>query len=179
MQPERINTGVSAPVIRKLKPADAEAYVALRRAMLLDTPWAFSASPEGDRGSDVERVLESLARPGFAIVGAFESGGLVSAAGLNREDKPKRAHIAWIWGVYTAPSHRRRGLSRAVLSEVIDVARSIPGVACLQLSVSERSPQARALYESLGFEAWGTEPDAIRVDGRAYVETHMRRALYA
>jgi RimJ/RimL family protein N-acetyltransferase len=156
---------------------DAAAYVALRRAMLLDTPWAFSASPESDRGGIVERVIESLARPGFALVGAFGTDGLVSVAGLNREDKPKRAHIAWIWGVYSAPPHRRRGLSRAVLTEVIRIAGGWPGLACVQLSVSERSPEARALYRSLGFEAWGVEPDAIRVDGRSYAETHMRRAI--
>ena len=166
-------------MIRQLAVEDAAAYVALRRTMLLDTPWAFSASPESDRGSSVESVVQSLARPGFAIVGAFEPDGLAAVAGLNREDKPKRAHIAWIWGVYTAPRKRRHGLSRGVLSAVIEVARTWPGVACVQLSVSERSPEARALYESLGFEAWGVEPDAIRIDARSYAETHMRRKLSA
>ena len=166
-------------MVRRLQSDDAEAYVSLRRAMLLDTPWAFSASPGSDRGSDIERVIESFARPGFAIIGAFEAEGLAAVAGLSREDKPKRAHIAWVWGVYTAPQHRRRGLSRAVLIEAIEVARAWPGMGCVQLSVSERSPQARAMYESLGFEAWGVEPDAIRVDGRAYSETHMRRELHS
>jgi RimJ/RimL family protein N-acetyltransferase len=164
-------------MVRRLTAEDAAAYVALRRAMLLDTPWAFSASPESDRGSVVERVLESLANPGFALIGAFEPDGIASVAGLHREDKPKRAHIVWIWGVYTAQQHRRRGLSRGVLKHAIDLARSWPGAACVQLSVSERSPEARALYESLGFANWGTEPDAIRVDGRSFAETHMRREL--
>lgn len=164
-------------MIRLLQSADADAYVALRRTMLLDTPWAFSASPGHDRGSVVEQLAESLARPGFAIVGAFEPDGLAAVAGLHREDRPKRAHIAWIWGVYTAKQHRGRGLSRAVMTAALEIARTWEGVACVQLSVSEHSPAAQALYESLGFRAWGVEPDAIRVDGRSFAETHMRREL--
>lgn len=164
-------------MVRRLTPEDARAYAALRQAMLVDTPWAFSASPESEVGSVAERVVESLGRPGFAIVGAFEPEGLLAVAGLDREKKPKRAHVAWIWGVYTLSAARGRGLGRAVMDGAIQEACSWAGVARVQLSVSERSREARALYESLGFESWGVEPDALRVDGRAYQETHMSLSI--
>lgn len=161
---------------RSLRTDEAHVYVAIRREMLRDTPWAFTASPETDRGSDVAIVEASLRREGFAIGGAFDGERLLSVAVLRREDRPKRAHLAWIESVHTRPEARRQGASRHVIAHLIELARSW-GVAALALSVNERSPGARALYESLGFVAWGTEPDAMRVDGVASAETYMRLAL--
>jgi len=45
------------------------------------------------------------------------------------------------------------------------------------LGVSAEAPAAQALYESLGFAAWGREPRAIRTDGRDVDEIHMWREL--
>lgn len=161
-------------MVRRLAAADAEAYAMLRREMLLEAPLAFTASPESDVASDAARVAAALAQPGFAILAAFEQAELAAVAGLDREKQPKRAHLAWVWGVYTRPSSRRRGLGRKVVSAAIEAARGWPGVAGVQLAVSERSGAARALYESLGFVAWGVEPDAVRVGGQSSAETHMR-----
>lgn len=165
--------------VRLLTPADAAAYAALRAEMLADAPWAFSSSPGHDRGSDAERVAESLRREGFAIAGGFEGGLLRSVAGLHREERPKRRHIAWLVGVFTSPACRGRGLGRATVGLALETARAWAGVSAVLLGVSEGSPGARRLYESLGFVAWGYEPDAIRVEGRSYAETHMRLALEA
>jgi RimJ/RimL family protein N-acetyltransferase len=61
-----------------------------------------------------------------------------------------------------------------VVSAAIETARTWPRIEAVILTVSENAPAARALYESLGFIPWGFEPDALRVDGRSYAETHMR-----
>jgi RimJ/RimL family protein N-acetyltransferase len=168
-------------MIRLLTAADAAAYAALRREMLVDTPAAFGSSPETDRVNDLAAFTRQFDGPGFAIVGHYEpgpgapgAGSLVSVAGLKREDRPKRRHIATVWGVYTTPRARRRGLSRGVISCAIDLARTWERLAVLELSVSELAPGARALYESLGFTAWGVEPDALRVDGQSAREIHMQ-----
>lgn len=163
--------------VRRLLPAEAEIYVALRREMLLDSPWAFLASPGQDRGSDVDRVRASLSEPFHAIVGVFENGRLVAAAGARREEALKRQHIVTVWGVYVTPRSRGRGHGRRVVAEAVRISKAWDGVAALELAVSENSPGARRLYESLGFVPWGVEPDCVRVDGRSYAETHMRLAL--
>lgn len=168
---------------RSLTPDDAAAYVALRREMLLDAPWAFLADPDTDRGSDVEGVRASLARSDYGIAGVFDDGGrLVAAAGVVRESMRKRRHVAVVWGVYASPSARGRGAGRAVVSHALTIARHFaPPVTWAQLSVSARSPEAQALYASLGFVAWGREPDALRVDeaeGEAGAdEVHMALRL--
>lgn len=166
-----------AAMIRLLMPADAPDYVALRREMLHDAPWSFGADPANDRGSDPAGVARSLAGENFAIAGGYAEGRLVSVAVADREKGAKRAHVAWIISVYTAPSARRRGLGRGVVRAAIDAARGWGGVAQVQLAVSSHAPEARALYESLGFVAWGLEPDAIRVGGKSYDETHMALRL--
>ncbi len=167
--------------IRRIVPDDYEDYVALRREMLLDTPWAFGASPGMDVGSDVGQLAERLGQPQNVVLGAFSTDGLLSVAGLVRGNRPKTRHRADVWGVYTRPTARRRGLSRAVLEEAIALARSWSTaddpVVRIGLSVSSHSPAARRLYESLGFVVWGTEPDALRVDGELFDEIHLALAL--
>lgn len=145
--------------------------------MLLDSPFAFGSSPGHDRGSDVDGMRAALGKSGFAVIGAWEDARLVAAAGLQRDEQPKRAHVATIWGVYVTPSARGRGAGRAVVSGAVDLARTWPGVERMYLSVSEASIAARGLYESLGFVAWGVEPDCLRWEGSSYAESHMGLAL--
>lgn len=158
-------------------PADIAAYVVLRREMLLDSPWSFSSSPGHDRGSDPEKVRASMAGHGPGaekrIIVVERDGRLISSAGVNREDTPKRRHIAFIWGVYTTPAARRAGCARAVMRAAIAEARTWPGIRHVQLSVSARTPGAKALYESLGFVVWGHEREALTIDGDYADEHHM------
>lgn len=167
-------------LIRRLTPEDAEAYVVLRHAMLEEHPAAFLSSPEDDHGCRVEVVRERLA-PELenATFGAFapELAGLIGAVGLFREDKLKSNHRVHVWGMYVAPSARGSGLGRRLLEAVVDHARHLEGVTHVQLSVSETAPEARRLYESLGFEAWGTEPEAMRVGEKLLAEIHLSLRL--
>jgi ribosomal protein S18 acetylase RimI-like enzyme len=159
--------------VRQLVPDDADAYVALRREMLQDSPWAYLASPGHDRGSDLTLVKETLGRPDRAIIAAVHQRQLIAAAGVSREDLPKRRHLAIMWGVYVTPGARGRGLGRAVVEGAIEAAHAWQGIAGLRLSVSANAPVAERLYESLGFRAWGREPDALRIAGVGYAEVHM------
>lgn len=164
--------------VRRLEPPDAAAFFELRRAALLDTPWAFLSSPEDDVARDIASVEAMLTKPEHAVFGAFDQpGGLVAIAGVFRQSKLKARHRGEIWGVFCAPSARGQGHGRAVTSAAIEHARSWPGVEIVQLSASERTPGAIALYRSLGFEPWGTEPDAMRIGGVGHAEVHMQLRL--
>jgi ribosomal protein S18 acetylase RimI-like enzyme len=165
-------------IVRCLSDADADvfAYVQLRREMLEREPFAFGSSPEDDRLS-VDVLRTSLRSSDSAIVGCFDGAELIAAAGLVREGKLKARHLATIYGVYTTPASRGRGAARAALVHAVAIARAWPGVDWVQLSVSETAPIAQRLYESLGFIAWGTEPDATRVEGVGRAEIHMRLRL--
>ncbi|MCC6426486.1 MAG: GNAT family N-acetyltransferase [Phycisphaerales bacterium] len=121
----------------------------------------------------------SMARPESAIAAVVEGDRVLAAAGVVREQKVKRRHVAMIWGVYVTPSARSRGLGRAVMLAGIEAARGWGGVGTIELSVSESSPAAQRLYDSVGFVAWGREPEALRVDGRSFAEIHMQMGIGA
>jgi len=167
------------PLVRRLVADDADAYYSLRAEMLGNTPIAFLASPEDDFAKDPQAVREMIARgPEHCIFGAF-APSLQGAVGVLRERHTKASHKAHVWGVYVSPSLRGRGAGRALLQAAIEHARTLPGVLQLTLSVSEGTPAARGLYESLGFRVWGTEPDALRHEGVAYAEHYMTLFLDA
>jgi len=162
--------------VRRLTPSDVARYVELRREMLLDTPVAFLGDPSDDECLDPAVMSARLAGEESAVFCAVDGAdALCAVAGLYRETRAKMRHRCTIWGVYTRPGHRRRGLSRAVLEAAIQHGERLDGVEILQLSVSVEAPGARRLYESLGFTAWGREPRAVRVGERQVDEVHMWR----
>ena len=63
------------------------------------------------------------------------------------------------------------------MQAAVQHARSCAGVDYVDLAVSENAPEALRLYESLGFSAWGREPEATQVDGQRYDEIHMTLRL--
>lgn len=64
-----------------------------------------------------------------------------------------------------APDFGGRGLGRALVQAVLDLARSTDGVQQVGLTVSEGNNPAIALYERCGFTVWGTESCAVIVVG--------------
>lgn len=160
-----------------LSPQDAEAYAEMRRESLLDSPLAFASSPDDDIVSSAEAAREQLGRaPDSVIFGAFQPG-LVGSVGLYRDRHVKASHKAHLWGMYVVPANRRQGVASRLLDAAIRHAASSAGVAWVELSVSSATPGAQRLYERAGFRLWGTEPDALRHDGRTVVLHHMGLAL--
>ena len=163
--------------IRRLIPSDAEALLAIRQRSLREEPFAFLSSPEDDILSSVEATCQSLARaPDAVIFGAFVPE-LVGMVGLYRARQAKAAHKCFVWGMYLRPDARGQGTARRLLDAVIDHARSLDGVTMVGLTVSETAAPARRLYESAGFDIWGLEPQAIRIDGQTTREYHMGLSL--
>jgi len=164
-------------MIRQLQVDDAAAYAELRHEMLVDSPLAFASSPIDDMFASVEATRERLRQsPESVIFGAFVPE-LVGAVGLYRDRHVKSSHKAHLWGMFVVPGHRRRGIAVDLLNETIQYARSLNEVSWIQLGVSSAAPAARALYERFGFRLWGTEPDALQLDGQSVVEYHMALRL--
>ena len=165
----------------RLTPDDSTRLRVLRAEALVTDPWSFGSAPGDDRFESDDFTRAFLADPNHAIL-AIEDAldpakPLLAMAGLIGPTRVKQPHIASIWGVYTTPRARRRGCARAVMNAAIDHARAWPAVTRIYLSVSERNPDARALYESLGFTTWGIEPDAIRINNESANERHMNLTL--
>jgi RimJ/RimL family protein N-acetyltransferase len=163
--------------IRRLAEADAGQYREIRLRMLRDHPEAFGSSYEEYLEQPPESVAarfrDQLSAADNFVLGAFEGEQLIATMGLYREHGVKSRHKGLIWGVYTVPEARGRGIGRRLMEAIMQQARAIEELELLQLAVASDNLPARRLYESLGFRAWGIERHALKI-GDAYVdEAHM------
>ena len=164
--------------VRRLASPDADQLFGLRRRALLEEPFAFLASPEDDLASSPEAVRIQLSSPSDdAVFGAFHVGELVGMVGVSRDRPIKAAHRVCVWGVFVDRQHRKRGVGSDLLNAALHHARQLEGVSSAYLSVSEKTPDAKGLYESVGFVVWGLEPDCIRVAGESAREYHLWLSL--
>lgn len=161
--------------VRRLTPADAAAYRALRLRALREHPEAFTSSYEEESERPQAQSEERL-RHGAAFWGAFAAGQLVGMVGLDREQRVKNRHKATVVAMYVAPEFARRGAGRALMRALLAHARE-SGLELLVLTVTHGNDGPRALYEGMGFTSFGIEPHAIKIGARAYAKNHMALAL--
>jgi ribosomal protein S18 acetylase RimI-like enzyme len=133
-----------------LRPVDWRVLKAARLRALRDSPHAFMSrydcelrlsEPEWRRMFDASTWI--VAREAEEVVGLARS--VVDAA------RSRTRHIESIW---VAPTHRRRGVFRALLSALVKTERHA-GVTDLLLWVMEDNHHAERAYQTLGFEPTG------------------------
>jgi len=76
-----------------------------------------------------------------------------------------QSFAAQLTGNFLAPWSRGHGLARRMVEAVEDAARTA-GFAILNLDVRATQEVAIGLYETMGFQRWGTHPAYARVDGK-------------
>lgn len=164
--------------IRRLVAEDAPEFRRVRLRGLAEHPEAFT-STVAEWDGPIEKFIERI--ESAYIVGAFIAGtsilrGHVILA-VHMRGSLRTRHKCDIWSVYVEPEARGAGLSRLMLEEAIAEGRR-QGFAWLKLGVTEGNATAKALYERLGFEVYGYEPDQKRLeDGRSLAEFHMQMRL--
>jgi RimJ/RimL family protein N-acetyltransferase len=155
-------------IIRPLNAQDAVACRSLRLRGLQESPTAFSSDyAQEARKTDAEFVARVTPETDGSrcTFGAFVDNQLVGMVAFVRPPREKLRHWAELGGMYVAPEFRRRGFGRALVEAAVAHARSVEGVRQLKLSVNATNAGARQLYQSLGFECFGVEPEGLCVEG--------------
>jgi len=160
--------------IRQLTSADAEAFQKLRREVTADNPVPMGLTLEEELSRTLEGFRDQLSYPfPNAVFGAFVSGSLAGTAAVAWPSKfPSSRHKTNLWGVFVTPTHRGTGLGRALVSRAISHAFE-NGVRRINLQVFTPNTEAISLYDSLGFQLFGKEPEAVYINGEYHDGAHM------
>ena len=111
------------------------------------------------------------------FVGSF-GGRIVSSAQLVRPPRNNEAQhrIATITTNFVAPWARGHGLARD-LTMACERAAKRHGVRFINLDVRETQQAAIQLYESFGYECWGTNPNYAFVNGKTIAGRYYTKDL--
>ncbi|PEJ57279.1 GNAT family N-acetyltransferase [Bacillus sp. AFS002410] len=160
--------------IRKLTLEDLPEFIRLRKEGLILSPEAFGESISEYEQKTMEQHTNNFPKTfDNFIVGAFDEEELVGVAGFYQKRSEKMNHKGTIWGMYVNPNYRGKGVGKKVLSEAIQHATQIEDILQIELAVISSNVSAKKLYESVGFESFGTEKRALFVNGEFYDEDHM------
>lgn len=169
------------PVIRPIQLSDLAAYRALRLDGLLRFPEAFSSdyAEQKDLPDSFwqKRIESSLAGQEQCLyVAETDNLALVGMAGLVRGESRKERHNALLVGVYVQPEFQGQGLAALLIQACLDWGQS-QGVAIVKLGVGAYNSSAIRLYQRLGFEQFGNEPMALKVNGEYLDEWQMAKRM--
>jgi len=165
---------------RQLGISDRSSFRALRQTALAWNPDEFLVTADEESAIPrlmIEYALECPDERSF-FIGAFAapSEALVGVAGLITGSLRKIRHVGHVTSLFVHPAHRRAGIARALVEQLLTRAHGA-GLEALKLEVVSSNHAAVALYESFGFVRYGCEPAAYRAGEHAWDLLLMTRNL--
>ena len=161
--------------IARLVAADAARYRALMLHAYAAAPDAFTSTPEERAAEPDAWWLARIADPkGLSqSFGAFFEDDLVGTVTVEFSPKPKTLHKAHLIGMFVDESARGKGAGRSLLRAALEASAARDGVRVVTLTVTEGNAPAVNLYQSCGFQVFGTEPMAIATPDGFKAKVHM------
>jgi RimJ/RimL family protein N-acetyltransferase len=160
--------GVSSVVVRRGRPGDAAALVALAEAVGSEPEGWLISERRWRSAGDERRYLKAVRRhPDAAVFVAEIETEIVGRLSVSRDPHPASRHVADL-GLMVAASARRRGVGWALLDQAAAWARS-SDVRKLELHVFPHNEPAIRLYEKFGFVREGYRKEHFR-RGAEYVD---------
>ena len=158
---------------------DAPAYRDLRLEALRNHPEAFSSDYETALAKPMSYWTKRLRFDdpdnGVRLYFAVHDGLLIGMCGITHTDAPKQKHSAYIVSMYVRPDWRGLRIAEDLINACLDWGRA-HGIKIVKLGVTTTNTAAIRCYARCGFQAFGTEPQAICLDGVFYDELLMARA---
>jgi GNAT superfamily N-acetyltransferase len=150
--------------IQRITPENVQVFKAVRLRALQDSPFAFGSTyARESQFTDDEWLRRAenwngLNGAGFLAIDEKEACGIAGSF-LDERDSTQ-ARLVSMW---TAPTHRMRGVGALLVRAAEDWARNA-GAGAMRLMVTSHNPSAQLFYERLGFtytgvvEPWPNDP---------------------
>ena len=155
--------------IKKLTIHNAERYRNIRLEALNNAPDSFGTmySEEAIKTVDTFRERIPTDNNNF-ILGCFDLQNLIGIVAFYQESRIKLKHKAYIRSMYVASKYRNHGIGKLLLNELIKKAKSIEEIEILLLDVVTNNLPAKQLYLSFGFQIYGTEKMAYKLNQKYF-----------
>ncbi len=150
--------------IKHLQEQDWKLWKEIRLEALKLHPEAFGSSYEEESLWEQEKFKQGLVKNN--IFGAFIKDKLVGVAGFSIYNPQKLRHKGMLFTLYVKKESRNQGIANQLVEAVISYASS--KVFQVHCSVNTGNNQAIKLYKKQGFEIFGTETRALKVDENFY-----------
>jgi ribosomal protein S18 acetylase RimI-like enzyme len=142
-----------------ITPLNIAAFKDVRLRALQEAPYAFGSTyareSQFDDAEWGKRVGRWNGELGAGFIAMDDQTACGIAGSFLDSNDPSRADLLSMW---TAPTHRRRGVGRLLVNEVLSWARG-RNARALALMVTNNNESAILFYQRLGFAATGrTEP---------------------
>ncbi len=156
--------------IEPITPLNVFLFKAVRLRALQDAPHAFGSTYAKDSELTDSEWIKRVERwngesgAGFLAMDGDTACGI--AGSFLDQDDATRAHLISMW---TAPTHRQRGIGRLLVNDVLNWARG-RNARTLQLMVTSNNEPAIRFYQRLGFnrtgrtEAYPNDPAVIEYE---------------
>lgn len=162
--------------IRRLTVTDADSYRSLRLRAVEEHPEAFIPYVEEESQRTPQEIADRFEKvwnkANNFILGAFNGSELIGMAGFYQYERQKLQHKGGVWGVYVRNELQGRGIGKLLIQSLVNEVRKLEAVKQIMLSVSANNNGAKRLYDSFGFQVYGTEPRAVCVYGKYIDEEH-------
>lgn len=159
-------------ILRSARPKeDAKALIDYLKITATETPYLLREPEEITLTAEQEeRFLQGrLNDPRELMLLAFVDGEHAGNCGLvSQGERPRTRHRCGV-GIALYQKYCGLGIGRQMLETVLAAAKEL-GYEQAELEVVKGNTTAQRLYESLGFEAFGTRPHAMKYKDGSYAD---------
>ena len=166
-------------LIKTLTEVDAKQFWPLRLRALRENPQAFGASYEEELNTPIDKLISHFSSNFILpleenfMLGAFNKNNeMVGVVGFRREKRTKLRHKGNLWGMYVVSELAQTGIGKALLSELLNKAKSLANLEQINLGVVSSNASAKGLYNSFGFKTYAIEKNALKI-GEQYFDDDL------
>lgn len=150
------------PLIREIRPDDAEALVAYVEGLVAEGPGTITLRKAPTLEQEREFIAKAEAAERAFILVAVDGERIVGMLDLQAGERDFNRHCGR-FGMSVAKDWRGKGVGRAILAAAIEKTHAWPGFCRIELEVFPNNATAIALYKSMGFELEARKVKAVQM----------------